>query len=212
MILPAELVVATRNPGKLREMEAGLRRFAGPGLRVRSLGEFPGAPDVEETGRTYVENARLKAESAFRATGLPSLGDDTGLEVDALDGAPGLHSGRWAGADQDPGRNMAKLLAALDGIPAERRTARFRCVLVLVTESSDPGAAPAAADPEIAVVEGVVEGSILSAPRGGSGFGYDPLFLVRGTGKTMAELSLEEKNSLSHRGLALRTLCRHGRS
>lgn len=192
-MFPSEIVIATRNEGKFREMVSGLELFGGPSLRFRSLAEFPDAPDVSETGATYVDNARLKAESAFRATGIASLADDTGLEVDALDGAPGLHSGRWAGADQDAARNMEKLLSELRGVPDVRRTARFRCVLVLSA-------------PEVTLVEGVVEGRILTAPRGGHGFGYDPLFLVEETGKTMAELSLDEKNRLSHRGKALKAI------
>lgn len=193
------LVVATRNPGKLREIEAGL---AGVPIGILSLAEFPAAPDVAETGGSYRENARLKAESACRATGLAALADDTGLEVDALEGAPGLTSGRYAGPEQDPRANVAKLLEALRDLPDGRRTARFRCVLAL----AEPAAEGAGAPPAVTFHEGVVEGTIVREPRGTGGFGYDPVFLVTGTGRTMAELSSAEKNRLSHRGRALASL------
>lgn len=209
------LLVATRNPGKLEEIRAAL-----PDLEVLSLDAFPRAPEVEETGDTYRENARLKAVSALRATGLASLGDDTGLEVDALDGLPGLHSATYAGPGRDFAANCAKLLAALADVPDAGRTARFRCVLAL----AEPGPpAPRIFDlvPEqeagiihtgvenlvqVTFFEGVVEGTITRAARGSAGFGYDPIFLVTELGRTMAELTMEEKNRVSHRGRAVLAL------
>ncbi len=156
------------------------------------------APEAElrEDGVTFVENALAKARQAARATGLPAIADDSGLEVDALDGAPGVYSARYAGPGADDDRNNAKLLEALRGVPPARRTARFRCVAVFV----DP-----ARGLEL-VREGACEGEILEAPRGDDGFGYDPLFFVPTVGRTMAELPLEEKNRLSHRAAAFRAL------
>lgn len=187
-----ELVLATRNPGKVREMAALL---ADLGVTMRSLFDVPGAPEVEEDGRTFAENAVKKAETIARFTGLPALADDSGLEVDALGGAPGVFSARYAGEGASDAANNEKLLAALAGVPAERRTARYRCVLALAA----PGM------PTV-TVEGVCEGRIAEQPRGTGGFGYDPLFYLPGRGKTMAELRPEEKNAISHRGQALRRL------
>lgn len=209
------LLVATRNVGKLNEIRAAL-----PGVEVLPLDAFPGAPEVEETGDTFRENARLKAVSALRATGLPALGDDTGLEVDALDGLPGLHSATYAGPQRSAADNCAKLLAALEDVPDERRTARFRCVLALAEPAppaprifdlmpeQEPGIIHTGVENLIQVTffEGVVEGTIARAPRGAGGFGYDPLFLVTELGRTMAELSMDEKNRVSHRGRAVAAL------
>lgn len=209
------LLVATRNAGKLSEIRAAL-----PDVGLHSLAEFPAAPEVEETGDTYRENARLKAWSALRATGIPAVGDDTGLEVDALDGRPGLHSATFAGPQRDFALNCRRLLEALAEVPDERRSARFRCLLA-VAEPAPP--APRIFDlmPEqeagiihtgaenliqVTFFEGVVEGRIAREPRGAEGFGYDPLFVVEGLGRTMAELTLEEKNRVSHRGRALAAL------
>jgi len=191
------LVVATRNPGKLIELAGGLTGFDPP-LLLSAVSEWPESVDVPETGATCRENARQKAMAALAVTGLPSLADDTGLEVDALDGAPGVHSARYAGPDANPAGNIQKLLKALDGVPDARRTARFRCVLAL--------ALPGTIEPEY--VEGIVEGSISREPRGVGGFGYDPIFVVTEVGRTMAELSVDEKASLSHRARALRELRR----
>lgn len=187
-----ELVLATRNPGKVREM---VTLLADLGVTVRSLSDVPGAPEVEEDGRTFAENAVKKAETIARFTGLPALADDSGLEVDALGGAPGVFSARYAGEGASDAANNAKLLAALAGVPPERRTARYRCVLALAV----PGM------PTV-TVEGVCEGRIAEQPRGSGGFGYDPLFYLPHKGKTMAELAPEEKNAISHRGQALRRL------
>jgi XTP/dITP diphosphohydrolase len=161
-------------------------------FRVRLLSDFPGARLPEETGQTYAENALEKARAAAHLTGALALGDDSGLEVDALGGAPGLHTARFGGPGlSDPDRRMLLLERLRDGTPA-RRTARFRCAIAL--------AGPGKADN---VVEGVVEGMIAEAPRGTGGFGYDPLFLYPPLGRTFAELSDAEKQRVSHRGRAL---------
>lgn len=197
--LMTRLVAATRNSGKLAEIMAGLAALDPP-LEILSLADFPDSPEVEESGSTYHENARLKAVAALRSTGLPSLADDTGLEVDALDGAPGLYSARFAGPECDPKANIRRLLADLESLEAGDRTARFRCVLALAMPGPVPGSL------EVEYCEGVVEGTILPEPRGRSGFGYDPVFLVGGTSRTMAELTADEKNAISHRGRALQAL------
>jgi XTP/dITP diphosphohydrolase len=147
---------------------------------------------VDEDAPTFAGNAEKKARAALAATGLPSLADDSGLEVDALDGAPGVRSARYAGDGHDDAANNRKLLAALAEVPDERRTARFRCALCF-----------AAPDGSVLVREGTCEGAIARAPRGTGGFGYDPLFLVAGTPFTMAELSADEKNRVSHRARAM---------
>ncbi len=194
------LVVASTNAGKIAEV----RRLLGArGVQVRSMAEAgldPGV-DLPEEAETFAGNALSKAQ-ALAELAAPDdwcLGDDSGLQVDALDGAPGVYSARWAGVDaKGPERdraNNAKLLAALDGLPAERRGARFVCAMALV----EPGQRTLTA-------RGVCAGRILSAPRGRSGFGYDPLFVPAGFDRTMAELGMEEKNRISHRGRALRAL------
>jgi XTP/dITP diphosphohydrolase len=194
-----KVVVATRNKGKLREiipLLAGAPLLARLALDLCTIDEV--APDAElrEDGVTFVENALAKARQAARATGLPAIADDSGLEVDALDGAPGVYSARYAGPGADDARNNSKLLEALEGVPPAERTARFRCVAVFVdpTRSLE------------LVRDGACEGEVLEAPRGEDGFGYDPLFFVPGVGRTMAELPLEEKNRLSHRAAAFRAL------
>lgn len=188
----ADLVLASGNAGKVREFQALL----GAAWRVRPQSEFA-VRSVEETGSTFLANALLKARHAAQAAGLPTLADDSGLEVDVLGGAPGVRSARYAGSEADDVANNAKLLAALTGIPDPLRTARYRCVLVWLAGPEDE-------TPLIA--EGVWEGRILSAPRGGSGFGYDPLFLDPETGLTAAELDAPTKNARSHRGQALARL------
>ena len=188
----AELVLASGNAGKVREFQALL----GAGWRVRPQSEFA-LPPVEETGATFLANALLKARHASQATGLPALADDSGLEVDALGGAPGVRSARYAGSKADDAANNAKLLAALAGVPDAQRTARYRCALVWL---NGPG------DPSPLIAEGVWEGRILSAPRGCGGFGYDPLFLDPETGMAAAELDASAKNARSHRGQALERL------
>lgn len=189
-----DIVLASGNAGKIREIQALL---AGRDIRIVPQSAF-GIPDAEETGLTFIENAILKARHAARLSGLPAIADDSGLEVDALDGAPGVYSARYAGAGADDAANNAKLLEALQGVPPERRTARFRCVMAFLRHPADPS--PLIAD-------GVWEGRILTAPRGENGFGYDPLFFVPEQECSSAELPPEMKNRLSHRGQALSALC-----
>ncbi|GAB6067412.1 XTP/dITP diphosphatase [Methylothermus subterraneus] len=187
------VVLASGNRGKLRELRALLAPH-----RVRILPQTALAvPEVEETCPTFVENALLKARNAARFTGLPALADDSGLEVEALGGAPGVHSARYAGPDADDAANLAKLLEALADCGEEERRARFRCVLVFLRH---------AADPSPIIAEGTWEGVIAKEPRGEGGFGYDPVFYLPELGRTAAELAPQEKNALSHRGQALRQL------
>jgi XTP/dITP diphosphohydrolase len=189
------LVLASSNQGKLAEMGALLD---GLGIELVAQSAF-GTADAEETGATFIENALLKARHAAAASGLPALGDDSGLCVDALGGAPGLYSARYAGAHGDSAANIAKLLAALRDVPADARTAHFHCSIVLLRSASDP--APL-------VAEGRWAGRILDAPRGSNGFGYDPVFLDPATGCSAAELDRATKNRLSHRAQALAHLSR----
>jgi XTP/dITP diphosphohydrolase len=187
------LVLASNNRGKLAELRGLL---GGAGIEVIAQAEL-GIGDAEETATTFVENALLKARHAARESGLPALADDSGLCVDALDGAPGLYSARYAGAHGNDAANIEKLLRELAGVPDERRTAHFHCSLVLLRHEKDP--APL-------VCEGRWHGRILHAPRGEHGFGYDPVFLDPASGKSAAELTHEEKATISHRGLALARL------
>lgn len=188
-----EVVLATRNRGKLREIVALLE---GLEVRLHTIDELAPAAELLEDGATFEENALAKARQAAAVTGLPAIADDSGLEVAALGGAPGVHSARYAGVPSDDAKNNAKLLEALARVPSSKRAARFRCVATYV----DPGAG-------IEIVrDGACDGEILEAPRGSDGFGYDPLFLVPRLGRTMAELPLDEKNALSHRAAAFRTL------
>jgi len=195
-----DLVIATANPGKLREFQALLAGLAVAPVAQAALG----VTAAEETGTTFAENALLKARHAAAATGAAAIADDSGLEVDALGGAPGIFSARYAGAAVDTGAavdaaNNAKLVAALQGVPYEARRARYRCALVYLDGPEDP--APLHA-------QGVWEGYILEAPRGSGGFGYDPYFWLPELGLTAAELEPERKNRLSHRGMALQALRR----
>lgn len=184
-----EVVCATSNAGKIREASAIL---AGTGLEMASVPLWLGEV---ETGTSYLENARLKAASALRLAQMPVLAEDSGLELDALGGLPGLRSARFAGAGATAERNNAKLLRLLDGVPDQERTARYRAVAVLLL--------PSGAE---LVGEGVWEGHIAAGPRGEGGFGYDPLFVPSGETRTAAELSEAEKNEISHRSRALRDL------
>ena len=186
------LVLATLNRAKARELQALLGAVP---FTIRCLADVPDAHLPEETGVSYRDNALLKARAAARLTGLPALADDSGLEVDALGGAPGVRSARYGGPDLDDAGRCARLLEALREVPEARRTARFRCVLALV-------------DPEgvARVVEGVVEGRIAQTPRGQGGFGYDPIFYYPPLGRTFAELTEAEKARVSHRGRAARAL------
>ena len=188
----SRLVVATGNAGKLRELKALLGNLAGELIPQASLGVDP----PEETEATFRGNALLKARYAARLTNLPALADDSGLEVDALDGRPGVYSARYAGPAADDEANNQKLLGELAGVPAPRR-ARYRCVIALVRYAEDP---------EPLVAEGRWDGRIALAPRGSGGFGYDPLFLVGDGELTAAELGDEAKNRVSHRATALEML------
>jgi XTP/dITP diphosphohydrolase len=186
-----KFVLATFNRDKARELQALLAR---PGVEIVPLADWPQALAPEEDGATLLENARIKARAALALTGLPALADDTGLEVDALGGAPGVHAARYAGPNATYADNVAKLLAALDGVPEPRRTARFRTVCVALF----PDGAEVSAD-------GALEGAIGTTRAGANGFGYDPVFVLPG-GRTLAELEPAEKNATSHRARAVRAL------
>ena len=189
------LVLASGNRGKLVELRGILAPLDMDLVAQSDLG----IDDVEETGLSFIENALLKARNAARASGLPALGDDSGLCVDALGGAPGLYSARYAGPHGDAGANIAKLLDALHDLPADARTAHFHCTLVLLRSADDP--APL-------IAEGRWHGRILDAPRGSGGFGYDPVFLDPEFGVSAAELDPQMKNRVSHRAQALALLNR----
>ena len=209
------LLIATHNRGKLVEYQELL---SGLPLDLRTLDDVGIQQDIEETGTTFAENARIKALAYAKQSQLCTLADDSGLEVDALGGSPGVHSARFAGLDSgaagnsSTAENNAKLLRLLREVPAKRRTARFKCVIALAPVSSIQ---PATASPvcyadetelQTRLFEGVCEGRIITEPKGRGGFGYDPLFLVPEYGRTLAELPLELKNRISHRGRALREL------
>lgn len=189
----AQVVLASSNPGKLREFQYLL---ADRGIDVVAQSAFE-VPDAEETGLSFVENAIIKARHAARVTGLPTIADDSGLEVDFLDGAPGIYSARFAGPRARDADNNARLLKLLKGVPEEQRTARYQCLLVFMRH---------AADPTPLICQGSWEGIITTQPRGEQGFGYDPLFHVREQNCTVAELPREVKNTLSHRARAMRQL------
>ena len=187
------IVLATGNSGKVREMAALLEPLA---VRILPQSAFA-VPEAEETGLTFVENALIKARNACRHTGLPAIADDSGLAVDALGGAPGIYSSRYAGPGADDRANVEKLLAELAGVPEEARGARFICLMVYLRHAEDPTPL---------ICEGRWEGRILPAPRGSGGFGYDPVFQVPARHCSSAELPPAVKNRLSHRGQALRQL------
>lgn len=186
------IVIATRNPGKAKEFSA---LFAKEGYQTKTLLDYPELPDVEETGKTFEENARLKAETIAQLLQQPVLADDSGLVVDALNGMPGIFSARFAGEQKSDAANNAKLLHELTDVSDDKRTAHFHCTLVF-----------AAPQKESLVVEADWNGRIGRIPQGDNGFGYDPLFIVPEYGKTSAELSSEEKNEMSHRGMAVKQL------
>ena len=193
------VVLATNNAGKAKELDAMLS-----GLDMAIVAQSTlGVPEAEETGLTFIENAILKARNAAAHAKLPAIADDSGLEVDALEGAPGILSARYAGTPSNDQANLKKLLDAMREVPDFGRTARFRCVIVYLKHAADP--APL-------VTEGVWEGAILRAPKGSNGFGYDPVFWVPEKGCTYAELPPEVKNQLSHRGQALARLAAHFRA
>jgi XTP/dITP diphosphohydrolase len=187
------VVLATGNAGKLREMRAIL---GGHGVDVIAQPAL-GIPPASEDGDSFVANALIKARHAAAIAGLPAIADDSGLEVDALGGRPGLHSAGYAGLPADDRANNDRLISELAGVPAGRRTARYRCAMVFLRD---------AADPVPIVAEACWDGRIAFAPRGAGGFGYDPYFIVDGGERTAAEMSLGEKNRVSHRGQALAAL------
>jgi len=187
------IVLASGNKGKVREINQIL---AGLDLEVVPQTEFD-VPEIEETGLTFVENAILKARNAAQHTGLPAIADDSGLEVDALKGAPGIYSARYAGVGSTDEQNLIKLLNSLEGVPEAERSARFQCLMVFMEHELDPTPI---------ICQGTWEGRITTAAQGENGFGYDPVFYVPSHDCTSAELSAEEKNSLSHRGQALQLL------
>lgn len=195
-----KVVLATGNAGKVRELASLLRDF---GLDIVAQTEL-GVESAEETGLTFIENAILKARHAAAITGMPAIADDSGLAVDALGGAPGIYSARYAGVDASDRQNLEKLLVALKDVPDGQRQAQFHCVLVYLRHADDPTPL---------VFHGVWPGEITHAPAGEGGFGYDPIFYVPSEGKTAAELTREEKSAISHRGQALKKLLeamRHG--
>ena len=183
------LLIATSNAGKVREVKSILEHLP---VAFISLADCPGLPAANENGRTFEENARKKAEHYAGLTGHFTLADDSGLEVDALDGAPGIYSARFSGVPGDDAANNAKLLNALEGVPLQKRTARFQCVVALADSKGSLG-----------IGRGSIEGLILHEPRGCNGFGYDPLFYLAELGLTAAELPPETKNRISHRARAL---------
>jgi len=187
-----QIVLATHNRGKMKEMSSILAHLP---VKLLTLDDFPQIGEIPETGETLKENAFIKAETVHQKTGLPALADDTGLEVDALDGAPGVHSSRYDGETATFEDNCRKMLQEMDGIPSEERTARFHTVIAFVSDSGNEW------------TEGMVEGRILEIKRGDGGFGYDPLFYYPPLKKTFAELNSEQKNNISHRGKALRNFC-----
>jgi XTP/dITP diphosphohydrolase len=190
---PGSIVLASNNPGKQREIEQLLQS---KGLRIYPQGDF-GLDAVEETGLSFVENAILKARHAAAGSGLPAIADDSGLEVDALKGAPGIRSARYAGVGADDRANCRQLLSAMAEVPQGHRQARFQCLLVYLRHAEDPTPL---------ICQGTWEGQILTEPRGANGFGYDPLFWVPGQHCSAAELDPGTKNALSHRGQALSRL------
>ncbi|MDD2586077.1 MAG: XTP/dITP diphosphatase [Syntrophomonadaceae bacterium] len=184
-----ELLLATRNRNKKREFQEMFQDF---GIKVINLDDIKGIPAIEEDGQSFAENAIKKALTTAKLSGFTCLADDSGLEVDILEGQPGIYSARFAGEDADDKKNNEKLLQMMEGIKQEHRTARFVCVIAV----SDP-------DGNVETVAGTCEGSIAFSPVGQGGFGYDPLFIPTGYKQSFAELSAEEKNSISHRGKAL---------
>ncbi|MBU8570404.1 MULTISPECIES: XTP/dITP diphosphatase [Bacillus] len=192
MIIMKEAIIATHNPGKVKEFKEILEPR---GYDVKSLAEIGFTEEIEETGHTFEENAILKAEAVAKAVNKMVIADDSGLSIDNLGGRPGVYSARYAGEQKDDQANIEKVLSELKGIEKEQRTARFRCALAV----SIPGE-------ETKTVEGHVEGYIAEEPRGEYGFGYDPIFIVKDKDKTMAELTSDEKNKISHRADALKKL------
>lgn len=195
-----KLVCATRNRGKVTELR---QLVPAEGLELLTLDDLPGAPEVVEDRDTFAGNAAKKATEIMAATGLPALADDSGLEVDALNGAPGVHSARYAGDQATDMDRIVLLLKNLEGIPPERRTARFRCAVAFV-HPDEPQ--------HVELFEGACEGRILEQVQGTGGFGYDPVFYVEHLGQTFAQIPAEQKNRISHRGLAMARMADHLRT
>ncbi|MET3686677.1 XTP/dITP diphosphohydrolase [Priestia megaterium] len=187
-----EIIIATKNAGKVKDFET---LFSPKGFKVKSLLDFPEIEDVEETGVTFAENATLKAEAISSALNKPVIADDSGLAIDALNGEPGVYSARYAGENKDDNANIEKVLQKLNDVPFEKRTARFHCALAI-----------AVPEKRTEIVEGTCEGHILEEKRGENGFGYDPIFFVEKWRCSMAELTKEQKNQISHRANALKKL------
>lgn len=194
MAFPPRIAIATRNAHKLRELARICADWPVSWVTVENH-DPAGFPDVEEIGDTYLENAALKARAVAASLGVPALADDSGIEVDALGGRPGVRSARYAGEDASDEENLRALIRAIRGIPGGGRTARYRCLAVL-----------AAPDGDILSAEGTCEGLLETVPRGSGGFGYDPIFVPGGWDETMAELTAEQKDRISHRGRAFREL------
>jgi XTP/dITP diphosphohydrolase len=190
----AKLVLATRNPAKLAELSRILADGHVP-VDLVTLDGFPDLPEVAETGRTFAENALLKARAVAAFTGLPAVADDSGICIDALNGMPGVLSARWSGAHGDDEANLRLVLAHLADVPPGQRGAHFACAAALVLPSGSEH-----------VTEGVLDGSVIDAPRGTNGFGYDPIFVPESSGLTTAEMAAADKDKISHRGRALRAL------
>ena len=188
-----KIVLASGNAGKVREIN---KLFAGCGIEVVPQSDF-NVPEIAETGTTFVENAIIKARHAAKLSGLPAIADDSGIEVDALNGAPGIYSARFAGEGSSDEENLLKLLNELKSVPEEQRSARFQCLMVYMRHAEDPTPI---------ICQGTWEGRILTAPQGENGFGYDPVFFVPEQQCSSAELDAATKNSLSHRGKALQQL------
>ena len=188
MTLVKEIVIATHNPDKKKEIMIALREL---GVNILSLDSFPEIGEIEETGSTLLENSLIKARTVSAVTGKPAIADDTGLEGDALNGAPGIYSARYAGINVSYEDNVRKLLSEMSSFDMDSRTARFRTVVSFHSSNEELW------------TEGVIEGSITMNAIGKGGFGYDPVFRVRKTGKTFAEMTRQEKNRISHRGVAL---------
>ena len=186
-----KIILATHNRDKEKELQNSLQ---GINVEICSLFDFPEIGDIEETGTTLLENSLLKARTVFDITGIPTIADDTGLEVDFLDGAPGVYSARYAGNNVSYQDNVNKLLIELDGVPREKRKAKFRTVVTYIDKNDELW------------TEGHIDGKISESIIGDGGFGYDPIFFVPHIGKTFAELSSAEKNKISHRGIALQKL------
>ena len=193
MELVKDIVIATHNPDKKKEIIIALHEL---GVNILFLDNFPEIGEIEETGSTLLENSLIKARTVSAITGIPAIADDTGLEVDALNGAPGIYSARYAGINVSYEDNVRKLLSEMSSIDMDSRTARFRTVVSFHSQNKELW------------TEGVIEGSITMGAIGIGGFGYDPVFKVEQTGKTFAEMTRREKNKISHRGVALEKMCK----